>query len=622
MKQRNVLVWLLVVAILFSMTACQQPPNDTPATTGPASETTELTTEVAATEPQETDSEASGKAEIEVPGYGGPIQFSVAFEGGALKDIAVVNDYETPGVGKTAMEMLIPKIIENQSLKVEAVSGATVTSNAVIRAVKQAMTELGLSENALNKELPAATYETEKTADVVIIGGGGAGLAAAVSATDNDASVIVIEKTGLLGGNTVVCGGIYNTPDPVKQEKQNIEDSPELFKTQTLEGGDNVGNPALVETMTSKALDGLKWLESMGMRFDDTIIQGAGSLYPRTHQSLDPLGTGFINAYVNTLNERKDKVDILLNTKGESLIVEDGKVTGVKATNPDGSELTLHANKGVIVATGGFSKNMDMALEYNTTDKWPNLTKDVVSTNRDAMTGDGVLMAKEAGADLVDMEQLQFLYLGIPKLGPISGLFNLGAENTIFVNNNGERFVREDGRRDVISRAIFEQPEGQMWYLQTGDILKDEDTAKSLEGVPMKYLIENGIYGWVKGDSIEELAEKIGCPPENLKKTVEEFNKAVDEGNDPFERELLTKKLETGPWYALPRVPALHHTMGGIRIDTECRALNAEGTPVQGLYAAGEVTGGIHGANRLGGNAVVDTVVFGRIAGESAALGK
>lgn len=294
-------------------------------------------------------------------------------------------------------------------------------------------------------------------------------------------------------------------------------------------------------------------------------------------------------------------------------------MVGLKATNPDGSELTLNANKGVILATGGFSKNTDMVLEHNTTGKWPNLDKDVVSTNRDYITGDGILMAQEIGADVADMEQLQFLYLGIPNRGPIDGLNSLGAEKVIFVNNQGERFVREDGRRDVISSAIFEQEDGQMWLVQSSDLMGDEDIAVSLEDVPMKYLIDNNVYGWVKGDTIEELAEKIGCDPDTLQNTFDEYNEAVDKDEDEFGRELLTNKLDTPPYYAVPRVPSLHHTMGGVKIDTLCRVLDTNNEPIRGLYAAGEITGGIHGANRLGGNAITDIVVFGRIAGTSAA---
>lgn len=609
---KKIRIWLIVLAML--MTAC---------TPGGSEDTTETSAvDGGADSADETDVTqgaelTDGTYTQEVNGYGGPMEVAVTVTGGDIAEVEVTDHHETPGVGRDAIEKIIPMVIEHQTTEYDAVSGATVTSFAMRNAIRTALTEAGAAENDFTAEMPAQEYESQKEADVVIVGGGGAGLAAAVSATEEGASVIVLEKTGLLGGNTIVCGGIYNAPDPELQGAQGIEDSPELFMQQTLEGGDNVANPELVEVLTSNAYDGLQWLKGMGVEFEDTIIQGAGSLYPRTHQAVEPLGTGFIQAYVNQL-EQAD-AEILLNTKGESLIVTDGKVTGVNATNPDGSTLELTARNGVIIATGGFSKNMDMVMEYNTSGKWPDLSEDVVSTNRDAITGDGILMAEEAGADLVDMEQIQFLYLGIPGRGQIDGLYDLGAENTIFVNNQGERFVREDGRRDVISKAIFEQEDGQMWYMHSADVLSDEDTGVSLEGVPMLYLIENGVYGWVKGETIEDLAEAIGCDAATLQATIDDYNEAVETGTDAFGRELLTKKMETGPWYALPRVPSLHHTMGGLRIDTETRVVDPQGNPIEGLYAAGEVTGGIHGANRLGANAVADTVVFGRLAGEAAA---
>lgn len=472
---KKIRIWLIVLAML--MTAC---------TPGGSEDTTETSAvDGGADSADETDvtqgaEVTDGTYTQEVNGYGGPMEVAVTVTGGDITEVEVTDHHETPGVGRDAIEKIIPMVIEHQTTEYDAVSGATVTSFAMRNAIRAAVTEAGAAENDFTAEMPAQEYESQKEADA----------------------------------------------------------------------------------------------------------------------------------------------EILLNTKGESLIVTDGKVTGVNATNPDGSTLELTARNGVIIATGGFSKNMDMVMEYNTSGKWPDLSEDVVSTNRDAITGDGILMAEEAGADLVDMEQIQFLYLGIPGRGQIDGLYDLGAENTIFVNNQGERFVREDGRRDVISKAIFEQEDGQMWYMHSADVLSDEDTGVSLEGVPMSYLIENGVYGWVKGETIEDLAEAIGCDAATLQATIDDYNEAIETGTDAFGRELLTKKMETGPWYALPRVPSLHHTMGGLRIDTETRVVDPQGNPIEGLYAAGEVTGGIHGANRLGANAVADTVVFGRLAGEAAANGR
>lgn len=629
-RHKKLVVILLALAMVLSLAACgekaPQQSQETPSSTQESSASVSTKPEPESTGTEES-TEGKETAKItgtfpgEANGFGGKLLLEVQLKDGKIEKIDVKSNYETEGVGRVALHKVAERIVEGQSTKVEALTGATISSRAMMSGVEDALKKAKAPEGAFAKEYKIERkLEKALEADVVIVGGGGSGLAAAVTAAEKGASVIVLEKNGFVGGNTILCGGIYNAPDPELQGKQGIEDSPELFMKQTLEGGDNVGNPELVKVLTHNALDGLNWLRGLGMKFDETIIQGAGSLYPRTHQSIEPLGTGFIAAYLRKF-EGNDKVQVLTETTVEELVMDGDKVAGVKAKNYDGSDLTVTAKKGVIIATGGFSKNIDMVLEYNTSGKWPNLTKDVVSTNLASIQGDGIRMAKKIGADLVDMEQMQFLYLGIPKLGMISGLVDLGAENTIFINQKGERFVQEDGRRDVICKAIFEQENGQMYYMHSSDTL-DFNTEKSLEGVPMPELLKDHTYGWQSGETLEELAKNLNVPVEALKQTVESYNRAVDEKKDEFGRTLLTKKMEKGPYAAVPRVPALHHTMGGLRIDTQARVLNAQGQPIPGLYAAGEVTGGIHGANRLGGNAVVDTVVFGRLAGESAALGK
>ncbi len=603
---------ILVLAMTFTLAACgtkgtpdgqnEQAGNEKPVTTGKGNLT-------------------PGTYNGEFQGLGGKVKVEVTVDENEITDVKVLNNYETPGVGTVPIEKLPKEIVERQTLSVDTITGATLTSNAILAAVEDCLKQAGAQIDAYKSDADrvAKEYPSELTADVIIVGGGGAGLSAAVAATDEGANVIVIEKMGILGGNTIVCGGIYNTPDPERQKPQGIEDSVDLYVKQTLEGGDNLGNPELVQTLCSNAYDGLKWLEGMGMQFEDKIIQGAGSLYPRTHQSVDPLGTGFIDAYLKTLNERGDKCKILTDTKGEELILDGNKVVGIKATNKDGSELTLHADKGVILATGGFAGNVELREKYNTSGKWGSLGENVPTTNMPGVTGDGITIASKAGADLIDMDLIQLLYLSIPKNGGIAGLYDLGAENTVFINEEGNRFVREDGRRDVICKAILDQPEGLMYMIHSADVLPNIEEAKTLEGVPMTEILENNTYGWQTGETLDELAEKINVPAENLKAAIDNYNAGVDSGKDEFGRELLTKKFENGPWYALPRVPAVHHTMGGVRIDTDCHALNADGEIIEGLYAAGELTGGIHGGNRLGGNAVVDTVVFGRIAGTSAA---
>lgn len=585
-----------------------------PATTGAAAGTTGAGTTTKAV--------ADGTYQAEGLGFGGKMKVSVKLQDGKIGDVVVDQNFDTPGVGQVALEIVADRIVEGQSTKVDAVTGATWSSQSLMNTVRKALKDAGVPDDQFAKEYHIKRdIQAERSADVVIIGGGGTGLAAAVTAADAGASVIVLEVNGIAGGNLVVSGGVYNTPAPELQGPQGIEDSPELYKKQTLEGGDNVANPDLVETLAVNAHDGYLWLKEIGVEFVDKVIQAPGALHPRSINTTAPLGTGLINAYLHQL-ENYDKAEILYETKAVSLIQENGRVTGVKATNPDGSELTVKASKGVIIATGGFSKNSEMVMEYRNAEKWPQISEKSVSTNMSSIQGDGIRMAQAVGADVVDMDQMQFLYLGTPKTGLLSGVFNVSAELTIFVNQQGNRFVAEDQRRDVISSAVFAQTDGMMYMLHSADSLKDPATQVSIDGVPMKELLDTGAYGWKQGKTLEELAAAIGVPAENLVKTVADYNQAVDSQVDPFGRKLLKLKMETGPFYALPRVPALHHTMGGIRIDTKAHVLDKSGNIIPGLYAGGEVTGGVHGGNRLGGNAVTETVVFGKIAGLSAASGE
>lgn len=556
-------------------------------------------------------------------GNNGDVTVSVTVQGKRIAEVKVVSQKETPGVGDVAIAKIPAAIVRGQTLAVDTVSGATHTSAAILEATEKCLAQAGLDVNALKGkkgQAAAKAAAAEKTADVIVVGGGGAGLAAAVSASNQGASVIVIEKMGAVGGNTLVCGGIYNCPDPALQKPEGIEDSPEFYAKQTWEGGDKVANKALVDVLCYNAYDGLQWLKSLGLKFSDKITQGAGSLYRRTHVCLEPMGSGYINAYMRNLSSKKG-VEILVSTKGESLVKDaSGKVVGVLATAADGSKLTLHAKKGVIIATGGFSANVEMRQKYNTSGKWPVLGPDIMTTNRPGATGDGIVMAQAIGADLVDMEQIQLLYLGNPKNGSMTRYTPRclsGTDKIIFVNKEGKRFVREDGRRDEICCALLKQTAKIMYIVESGDgdDVVPLDKMMTADGVPVRQAEADG--DLFTSDTIEGLAAKIGCDPAALKASVEAFNASVATKKDAFGRQLYSIPMTKGPYIATPRVACVHHTMGGVRIDTKCSVLDKSGKIIPGLFAAGEVTGGIHGSNRLGGNAVVDTVVFGKLAGES-----
>lgn len=561
-----------------------------------------------------------GTYEAEANGHSSMIGVAVTVDETAIKDIKITKNGDTEHLYKLPAERIPAQIIERQSLNVDAVSGATFTSNAILSAVtdalEQANADIAVLQSKPAPEKPIGT-DVELEADVVIVGGGFAGLSAAAAAAETGASVLVLEKMPVLGGNGVLSGGIYNAVDPVRQTAQGIEDSIELHIQNTYEGGDKIANLDLIQLLCEGSLGGLQWMEDNGLEVKDTITQGTGALYPRTHTAVMPYGTGYLEAILTSIN-KSGNVTILMETKANELIVENGEVTGVKAIGlADNNTYTFQANKGVILATGGFAANVEMRQKYNTSGKWDRLDASILTTNPPGATGDGLVMAEAIGANLIDMDQIQLLPLGNPRTGSSSNLISTraGIANVININIEGKRYVAEDERRDVLSAALIKQPEAKTYLIVDSHKWEDESLTSS-GGTPLADLVAQGDV--VKGETIEELAIKLGIDPAVLTKTIDDFNAAVDAGTDEFGRIAFEFKLDQGPFYADVRVPAVHHTMGGVQINTNAEVIDINGEVIPGLFAAGEVTGGIHGSNRLGGNAIPDTIVFGRIAGANA----
>ena len=615
-KNRRFTALVLTAVMAISLAGCQSKSVDS---TTAAETTASAAGEAAGTyTPGTYSATVTGMKEMTV---------NVTFSSDAITDITL-DHQETPGIGEPVCDSMPAQIIELQGLGIDAVSGATLTSNAILEGVADCVKQAGKDPETLKAVKPEVVAEAdeEMTADVVIIGAGGAGMAAAVTANQDGKSVIVIEKTANMGGNTALAGGALNAVDDGSETALARNDSVDLHYQQTYEGGDEQGDPELVRTLVENAWDGVEWLKSLGMEFQDGVFTVTGGMWERAHKPVEPEGSGFFKTYKSYMTDH-DGITVKYNTKAEHLVVEDGVVTGVVCTGETGNAVTVKANNGVVLATGGFGQNIEMREKYNEETKlWPTLDETIPSTNTTAITGDGIVMAEEVGAELVQMGNIQLLPLGDPNTGSLSGNIEHAVESRIFVNKEGNRFVNEGGRRDEMTLGLFDQPDSTMYIIMDSDTYPTGDEVNNFNETINDLVAAGRAY---KADTLEELAEQIGVPAENLTASAEEYNRHCQGGDldgqpDEFGRTLFTDTdkvnngINDGPFYAAERVPTVHHTMGGVKINTSTEVIDQDGQVIPGLYAAGEVTGGIHGSNRLGGNALTDTVVFGRIAGKNA----
>ena len=546
---------------------------------------------------------------------------------GSIADVVVDNCQDTPGVCDAAVANIPAMMKELNSINVDTVGGATFTSKGILAAVQNALENGGVDTTALmeKKEIVVEKAADETLeADVVVIGAGGAGLAAAITAEQNGAKVIIVEKMGKTGGNTILAGGAVNAVEDRSEFAIKQNDSVYWHYYQTLNGGDWQGDPELVMTLVENAYAGIQWTKELGMEWlgEDAVFMVSGGLWPRAWKPAGMASAGFFETYGKYIEAHPETMNLMLNTKAEEIMTnEKGEVCGIVATGETGNTITINA-KSVVVATGGFAKNVELRMAYDSI--WGMLDEKVLSTNHPGATGDGVKMLQKLNADFVQMGNIQLLPLGDPATGSLSGNIEHGVDTRIFVNKEGLRYGNEAGRRDDMTNDLFAQTDAYMWIVMDSDTYPTGDEINNF-GETANQLVAAGRA--VKADTLEELAEKMGVPAENLIATIDEYNRYCIGGDlegqaDQFGRAMFGPKIDNGPFYAGARVPTVHHTMGGVRIDTQCRVYNENGEIIENLYAAGEVTGGIHGANRLGGNALADTIVFGRIAGESAALCK
>ena len=597
------------------------------------------------------DAGVSGDFTGTAKGFGGDVSVTLTLTDGAITGCTAEGKDETEGVGSQAIAKMPGEIAESGSIAVDGVSGATITSTAIKEAAAAALTAAGLNpddyKTAVEKD--AAAEDSTVDADVVVVGAGGAGMTAAITAAAEGKTVVILESQSMVGGNSVRATGGMNAGKTVYQdenefgESAGVEktlktaaekyadnetitalaktvseqwaayqanptgyfDSVELMELDTMIGGKGVNDPALVETLCSNSADAIDWLGEQGITLHSVSSFGGASV-KRIHRPVNAEGkTVSVGSYMIPLlqeNCEKAGVKMMLDTTATEILTDaNGAAVGVKATGASGETVTVNA-KAVVLATGGFGANLDMVVKYK-----PEL-KGFMTTNAPGIQGQGIEMAQAIGAATVDMDQIQ-IHPTVEANTAALITEGLRGDGAILINEEGKRFIDEVGTRDVVSAAEIAQTGSYSWLVVDQAMA---DASSVIQGY-----IKKGYT--VTGATYEELGKAMGVDAAAFAETMEKWNGYVEAKNDPdFGRTSFANPLNTAPYYAVKVTAGVHHTMGGLKINANTEVLNEKGEVIPGLFAAGEVTGGVHGANRLGGNAVADFTVFGRIAGAAA----
>ena len=597
------------------------------------------------------DAGVSGDFTGTAKGFGGDVSVTLTLTDGAITGCTAEGKDETEGVGSQAIAKMPGEIAENGSIAVDGVSGATITSTAIKEAAAAALTAAGLNpddyKTAVEKD--AAAEDSTVDADVVVVGAGGAGMTAAITAAAEGKSVVILESQSMVGGNSVRATGGMNAGKTVYQdenefgESAGVEktlktaaekyadnetitalaktvseqwaayqanptgyfDSVELMELDTMIGGKGINDPELVETLCANSADAIDWLDEHGITLHNVSSFGGASV-KRIHRPVNAEGkTVSVGSYMIPLlqeNCEKAGVKMMLDTTATEILTDaNGAAVGVKATGASGETVTVNA-KAVVLATGGFGANLDMVVKYK-----PEL-KGFMTTNAPGIQGQGIEMAQAIGAATVDMDQIQ-IHPTVEANTAALITEGLRGDGAILINEEGQRFIDEVGTRDVVSAAEIAQTGSYSWLVVDQAMA---DASSVIQGY-----IKKGYT--VTGATYEELGKAMGVDAAAFAETMEKWNGYVEAKNDPdFGRTSFANPLNTAPYYAVKVTAGVHHTMGGLKINANTEVLNEKGEVIPGLFAAGEVTGGVHGANRLGGNAVADFTVFGRIAGAAA----
>ena len=603
--------------------------------------------------PASTSSDAgvSGDFTGTAKGFGGDVSVTLTLTDGAITGCTAEGKEETQGVGSEAIAKMPGAIAESGSIAVDGVSGATITSTAIKEAAAAALTAAGLNPDDYKTavENDASAEDSTVDADVVVVGAGGAGMTAAITAAAEGKNVVILESQSMVGGNSVRATGGMNAGKTVYQdenefgESAGVEktlktaaekyadnetitalaktvseqwaayqanptgyfDSVELMELDTMIGGKGINDPELVETLCANSADAIDWLDEHGITLHNVSSFGGASV-KRIHRPVNAEGkTVSVGSYMIPLlqeNCEKAGVKMMLDTTATEILTDaNGAAVGVKATGASGETVTVNA-KAVILASGGFGANLDMVVKYK-----PEL-KGFMTTNAPGIQGQGIEMAQAIGAATVDMDQIQ-IHPTVEANTAALITEGLRGDGAILINEEGQRFIDEVGTRDVVSAAEIAQTGSYSWLVVDQAMA---DASSVIQGY-----IKKGYT--VTGATYEELGKAMGVDAAAFAETMEKWNGYVEAKNDPdFGRTSFANPLNTAPYYAVKVTAGVHHTMGGLKINANTEVLNEKGEVIPGLFAAGEVTGGVHGANRLGGNAVADFTVFGRIAGAAA----
>ncbi|MBG6247711.1 MULTISPECIES: flavocytochrome c [Symbiopectobacterium] len=442
-----------------------------------------------------------------------------------------------------------------------------------------------------------AQSETPESTDLVIIGAGGAGMSAAIEAHNQGVKVILLEKMPFARGNTARAEGGLNAAGTPYQKAKGIEDNPELFFKDTMKGGRNINNHELVRILSEQAKYSIEFLKINGAELADVSREGGASV-DRIHR---PVGGEPAGSFIATALIKKVKalnIDLRTRTSATEIIKNDkGEVTGIKAKGKEGNVYTIDAKK-VMITAGGFGANFDMIKHYD-----PKLVG-FKTTNAPGSLGEGVKMAESINAKLVDVEYIQIHPTTVPGKG-ILITEGVRGDGAILVNEEGKRFINELLTRDVVSQNILKQPNAHAYMIFNDALVKQNKTIDT-------YFKQKLVF---EGDSVEALATAIGMDPKQLSATLAAYTGYAKAKKDTeFGRESFKQALDTGKYYAIEVTPGIHHTMGGIAINTKAQVIDNQGKVVPNLFAAG----GVHGAHRLVGNSLADIVTFGRIGADEA----